>query len=1486
MMDRIRSIFSPETFVALACFALCGGLFASPSQAQVVRDGTVGQSPGPIAPDAEGILIIEGDDGIRRGTNDEYVFHSFSQFDLGATDVARYTDTPAMLANVEMVVSRVTGGAASVLEGRIESMYPNADFVFANPNGIVTGSGFTIDVNQSAHFSTADFLELQDLNQVVMEIATGTTEFVPTFTTAFPVAWGFLETGPEAGIEIGGFTADDVGTNTEGFIFSFVADDLTIGSEENPVDIQTNGRHFTGIGFGNQDGRVANFTIDPLSEESGFGDLLVLSTTALVVRLTDSTSAQEEISAAGSVTVHGGIDTAPADSTPQRTGQILLWGDDLSVEGFLSTHAPDPLESIGSGDVVLLGTTDIFFGGDIETESINGSGGNVVFLSFIDSIEIDDFSTIETAAESGDGRSGGVLLAAPQVTANNVTISLSEPENDTRGAGNVVAILGTTIDFTNSTIQGRTLNNIASGVVIQGDTVDLSGTFIDVSTSGEGSNNGGNATITGNLALDVTGSVVNATGAGVTDGGNIFVSSADFVGGTPAPPDFDVRAFGTGQDGVLTVVSLGDTPPISGQSDSLGTTDPLAPVEVTANDPPFADPDFSELSDPIGLDDLAPFEPTSEFALAPGASEADGDAAADAGPSPPGAAGEEIVALAETAEATAARKPTAVPGVSLFTNASQNAPLVPRTCDSIASRDTQSKLLARPSKRLPTSPEDWLIAFDTTGDRLLASAENPELPPVAAGEGSKENADEVMRRARTQRALATAASAVQAGRYEEASAGFEEAVSELEGAGERRGASEALLAYAQLQIADGRYPAARRSLERALRLAETEGDEGLIAAVRASLGNALIGTGDLGRAEEELTRGLHIVMASKDSEPAAASALNNLGNQHAANHDYESALWAYKRSAEIAHELGRKGDEARALSGAARAAADSGKFADARQLLDRAMALVDALEDPRARAPIYIHIGSTYAQFVTASPSGRKASLLSAFVAFQAALEAAEKTGDSRGVALANLNLGALYQAEQHRSEALYLTRVARRAAEGIDAPELLYRAHWQEGQILWAEHQVNASLAAHRRAVAILEQTKPLASDGYGTSDSSFRMAVGNVYRDTVDLLLRAASLTAKPETADLLIVEARDTLERLKAAELRDYFEDDCIASVGGEGRDIDHLGGNAAVVYTVTLSDRMEMLVGLPSGVERFTTKVRASRLNKTVDQFRAAVQNPLSTGHRALGRKLYRWTVEPYAERLADSGIETLVFIPDGRLRTLPFAALSDGDEYLGERYATATALSLKLLAPTDFESETGRPVLAGVSEGVQGFSELAAVDDELAEIQRIEGGGELLLNDAFTLDRVRTAVAQEVPGVVHLATHAVFTGNPDTSFILTYGGRVGFDELSDVVGMTRADGAPLDLLVLSACETAVGNDRAGLGFTGSAIRAGARSALGSLWPISDAAAGELMVNFYRGLQSPDSNKAEALRQAQAGLRESERFAHPFYWAPFTLVNDWM
>ena len=453
-----------------------------------------------------------------------------------------------------------------------------------------------------------------------------------------------------------------------------------------------------------------------------------------------------------------------------------------------------------------------------------------------------------------------------------------------------------------------------------------------------------------------------------------------------------------------------------------------------------------------------------------------------------------------------------------------------------------------------------------------------------------------------------------------------------------------------------------------------------------------------------------------------------------------------------------------------------------------------------------------------------------------------------------------------------------------MNAPEILYRAHWLEGQLLWSEHRVVDAVASHRRAVEILEETKPVASEGYGANQASFQIQVGEVYLDLVNLLLLTADMT-EARTSQQLVAEAVETLEKLKGAELRDYFQDECIAEVSGQGRGVADLAPDAAVVYTVSLPDRIELIVGMRGELKRYQSKATTRELQYTIDAFRRSVQNPLSLRHQGLGRRLHEWLVDPYRDELDAAGISTLVFVPDGRLRTVPFAALTDGETYLADRYAMATAISLDLLVSPKIENEPGRPVLAGVSEAVQGFSPLEAVDDELSGIQELRGG-EVLLNKAFTLEGVRNAVSTEIPGVVHLATHAVFSGDPDSSFLLTYAGRVGFEDLSDVVGMTRVDGNPLDLLVLSACETAVGNDRAGLGFAGTAIRAGARSAIGSLWPIADEAAQRVMLDFYAGLRDEQVTKAEALQQAQAALRTREGFEHPYYWAPFTLVNDWL
>ena len=160
-----------------------------------------------------------------------------------------------------------------------------------------------------------------------------------------------------------------------------------------------------------------------------------------------------------------------------------------------------------------------------------------------------------------------------------------------------------------------------------------------------------------------------------------------------------------------------------------------------------------------------------------------------------------------------------------------------------------------------------------------------------------------------------------------------------------------------------------------------------------------------------------------------------------------------------------------------------------------------------------------------------------------------------------------------------------------------------------------------------------------------------------------------------------------------------------------------------------------------------------------------------------------------------------------------------------------------------------------------------------------------MNGEFTEKQLQRALDQDVT-ILHIASHAEFSGTADGSFILTYDGRMPFDRFARVLAVTRYRDAPLELLVLSACQTAAGDERAALGLAGIGVRAGARSALGSLWAISDDATSELMNAFYRQLQQPHTSKAQALRAAQQTLLGTRRFSHPYYWSAFLLINNWL
>jgi CHAT domain-containing protein len=166
-------------------------------------------------------------------------------------------------------------------------------------------------------------------------------------------------------------------------------------------------------------------------------------------------------------------------------------------------------------------------------------------------------------------------------------------------------------------------------------------------------------------------------------------------------------------------------------------------------------------------------------------------------------------------------------------------------------------------------------------------------------------------------------------------------------------------------------------------------------------------------------------------------------------------------------------------------------------------------------------------------------------------------------------------------------------------------------------------------------------------------------------------------------------------------------------------------------------------------------------------------------------------------------------------------------------------------------------------------------------------GERLLNEAFVIPNLRQRMGKQSYGALHLATHAQFAGTPDGNFVLTYDDKLTLDRLQALLGQSGGQRQPLELISLSACQSALGDDKAALGLAGAAVKVGARAALGTLWFVDDEATSKAMINFYRELFSEQQpSKAKALQAVQKELIAQDRFWHPSYWAPFLLIGNWM
>jgi CHAT domain-containing protein len=733
--------------------------------------------------------------------------------------------------------------------------------------------------------------------------------------------------------------------------------------------------------------------------------------------------------------------------------------------------------------------------------------------------------------------------------------------------------------------------------------------------------------------------------------------------------------------------------------------------------------------------------------------------------------------------------------------------------------------------------------------------------------------------------LATGRAAFERGAFDSAIESWTRAADAAARAGDRASEIHALVNASEAYAALGRYGQAAAGLERALGLAEDGPRRGHVPWILSRLGNVLIVTGPADAAETTLRRSLQMSREGTDT-PLTIAVLNDLANLLSIRRKMPEAVAAYRESVTLAERAGDASQAMRGRVNLARALRQSGDGRGAQDMLDAVLAPVEQAAPSRETSLLLVSIGVAYRELRAAGPDPGNELLLRAVRALTRAGDIAEQRGDRRTESYATGHLGALYEDGRRYPEALQLTREAIFAAQQAHAPESLYRWQWQLARLHRKMGATDEALAAYRGAVQQVAAVRPELAVRHDAATASFRESVGPLYFELVDLLLRRASDPALPEQERrALLTEAREVVESFKVAELRDYFRDDCVDIALSRITQLDVVSPTAAVVYPIVLPDRVELLVTLPSGLRRFVVPVAEARLTREVHQFRQLLERRTTRQYLRPARQLHDWLIRPLEPELTAAKIDTLVFVPDGPLRTIPMAALHDGQQFLVAKYALAITPGLKLTDPRPLDRKRPRILAVGVTESVQGFPPLPEVERELINVREVFGGT-TLLNAQFSVASLEEEMKKGAYSILHIASHGEFGGDVDKTFVLAFDGKVTMDRLDRLIGVLKYRDEPLELLALSACDTAEGDDRAALGLAGVAVKAGARSAVATLWSVNDEASAGLIADFYRELKDPAVSRGVALQRAQLKVLSDPRYEHPGFWSPFLLINNWL
>jgi len=674
----------------------------------------------------------------------------------------------------------------------------------------------------------------------------------------------------------------------------------------------------------------------------------------------------------------------------------------------------------------------------------------------------------------------------------------------------------------------------------------------------------------------------------------------------------------------------------------------------------------------------------------------------------------------------------------------------------------------------------------------------------------------------------------------------------------------------------GLYRRAAQMLEKVNEQLLTEPDSAVKATGLRSLGVALQVVGDLEKSQEILKQSLAISEELNLVQDASAT-LFSLGNTTKALGEKETALAYYQQAAATApNTLGKVEAQLNELS----LLIETENWQEVEALLPEIEANIAKISTSRGAVYARVNLAENILRY------GRKTNQNKTQASAQIlakAVQQAKEIQDQRAESYALGTLGKVYEETNQFTEAKQLTEQALQIAQGINATDISYQWQWQLGRILKAEGDLKGAIAAETEAVNSLQAIKNDLVAINPDVQFSFQETVEPVYRDLVGLLLTPQDGEITQEN----LQQARQVVESLQLAELDNFFREACL---NAQPKQIDEIDNKAAVFYPIVLADRLAVIVSIPGQqLKHYETDLSQSEIENTLEDLLKYLNPYLSNTTRInLSEQVYDWIIRPAEADLAANGIETLVFVNDGVLRNLPMGALYDGSQYLVEKYNLAITPGLQLLVSQSLTQEQIKAVTAGVSEGTQGFIPLPGVKEELNNIGTIVATADVLLNQDFTKENLETQINNSSSQIVHLATHGQFSSNPEDTFVITWDEKIQVKDFQNILQVRElGESSAIELLVLSACQTAAGDKRAALGLAGMAVRSGARSTLATLWSVNDESTAMLMTKFYQELaQVENESKAEALRQAQLGLVQSAEYNHPFYWAPFVLVGNWL